>query len=236
MLHSGGLDDGPGHVFRMASADELRVVDAEESHQGVPSGTLEQGASKNSLLFASFVADPAEDDIFNPVSGQGISAVAAEEGENAPGGGAAAAGAVAPGEIPSSSAGKPAPVGRPRYIQCRSDAHLHAVLARKQRGFNRKNPEKKLEMVLFDAARQHVCRVARVLAQPRGHCLLCGLDGSGRRSVTRLAAFAQGCDLIEPDISSSSNYSIQDWREDLKNALLQSGLQGKQIAMVVLES
>lgn len=139
-----------------------------------------------------------------------------------------------PGPAPAQGVG--ASSGRPRYIQCRSDAHLHAVLARKQRGYNRKHSSHKLEMVLFDAARQHVCRVARVLAQPRGHCLLCGLDGSGRRSVTRLAAYAQNCDLIEPDVSNASHYSLQDWREDLKNALLQSGLHGKQVAMAVLES
>lgn len=68
----------------------------------------------------------------------------------------------------------------------------------------------------------HVCRIHRVLSQPRGHALLVGVGGSGRKSLARLAAYLGQLRVFAIELTSS--YRLAEFREDLKALYRQTGI------------
>ncbi|XP_021567645.1 dynein heavy chain 10, axonemal [Carlito syrichta] len=83
----------------------------------------------------------------------------------------------------------------------------------------------KMNLVLFDNALEHLTRVHRIIRMDRGHALLIGLGGSGKQSLSRLAAFTAGCEVFE--ILLSRGYSEANFRDDLKRLYLQLGIENK---------
>lgn len=70
-----------------------------------------------------------------------------------------------------------------------------------------------LTLVMFLNVCQ-VARIVRIVLNDGGHALLVGVGGSGKQSLSRLAAFICGYSVSQ--IVISSTYSINDLKEDLK--------------------
>ena len=99
-----------------------------------------------------------------------------------------------------------------QYMQVRDMTSLRKVLIEKLAEYNENFAE--MNLVLFDAAIEHITRVCRIIDSPRGHALLVGVGGSGKQSLARLACFIMKVDVLS--ILVSQNYGMIELRTDLQ--------------------
>lgn len=90
--------------------------------------------------------------------------------------------------------------------------------------YNERMPEK-MNIVLFDDALEHLTRIHRGLRLQRGHVMLVGVGGSGKASLTRLAAFTAGCEMFQ--VTLCRGYNEAAFKEDLKKLYNQLGIERK---------
>ena len=71
-----------------------------------------------------------------------------------------------------------------------------------------------MDLVLFDDAMKHVCKISRIISASAGHALLVGVGGSGKQSLSRLASSI--CQFRTTTIMISSTYGLNELKIDLQ--------------------
>lgn len=98
--------------------------------------------------------------------------------------------------------------------------------------YNGVNHSKKMNLVLFVAAIEHVVKIHRIITTEFGHALLMGVGGSGRKSLTELAVFIAAYDTFQIEISKA--YDFNAWRDDMRQKLFMScGVDEKQTVFLL---
>ena len=80
--------------------------------------------------------------------------------------------------------------------------------------YNQGSMQRTLTPTMVSVAVTHLLRIERCLRTPRASMLLVGATGSGRRRLTRLAAFVSGHKLVE--LRSDPSYTYSTFMEDLR--------------------
>jgi dynein heavy chain len=111
---------------------------------------------------------------------------------------------------------------------------LRQVVDAKQRAHNEQSRGQKFELVLFDAALEHLCRISRLLASDRGSALLVGVGGSGKQSLTRLAAYLAGATPFQ--ITITKQYNQQALFDDIKLMYKLAGFKGQKVAFIFTDA
>jgi dynein heavy chain len=113
---------------------------------------------------------------------------------------------------------------------------LRALVEQRQRDFNAAAGARgiKQELVLFDAALEHLSRIARLMACDRGSALLVGVGGSGKQSLTRLAAQLAGAQPVQ--ITITKQYNAAALFEDIKAMYKLAGFKGQKVAFIFTDA
>lgn len=111
---------------------------------------------------------------------------------------------------------------------------LEAMTSRLQEALREYNDTNAvMDLVLFEDAMKHVCKISRITTADQGHALLVGVGGSGKQSLTKLASFINSYTTMSIMISSS--YGLGDLKIDLQTYYMKSGVKDEGVMFLFTE-
>ncbi|KAJ8937861.1 hypothetical protein NQ314_011689, partial [Rhamnusium bicolor] len=123
-------------------------------------------------------------------------------------------------------------IGDPKYFPIKDFKHLSRLLNDALSGYN--DLVAAMNLVLFEDAMYHICRINRIMEAPRGNALLVGVGGSGKQSLTRLAAFISSFEVFQ--IQLKKGYSMNDMKANIGSLYLKSGLKSVGIVFLMTDA
>ena len=91
-----------------------------------------------------------------------------------------------------------------------------------------------MNLVLFEDAMKHICRISRIISNPGGHALLVGVGGAGKQSLSKLSAHL--CGMSTYMIVISGSYNVSSLKEDLQKMYKSAGLKGEGVLWLFTDS
>ncbi|VDI07166.1 dynein heavy chain, axonemal [Mytilus galloprovincialis] len=123
-------------------------------------------------------------------------------------------------------------IGDTKYNSVDSWQSLNKILTEALDSYNDFNAV--MNLVLFEDAMAHVARINRILEAPRGNALLIGVGGSGKQSLSRLAASISGLDVFQ--IQLKKGYGITDLKTDLGMLYIKTGLKNANMMFLMTDA
>ncbi|XP_049624579.1 dynein axonemal heavy chain 17 [Suncus etruscus] len=123
-------------------------------------------------------------------------------------------------------------VGDSKYFVVSDVAFLNKILVDALDSYNEVNAV--MNLVLFEDAVAHVCRINRILEAPRGNALLVGVGGSGKQSLSRLAAYISALDVFQ--ITLKKGYAIPDLKLDLASQYIKAAVKNVPSVFLMTDS
>ena len=120
-------------------------------------------------------------------------------------------------------------VGDPKYSPVEGWAQLNKILVDALDNYNELNAA--MNLVLFEDAMMHICRINRIFESPRGNALLIGVGGSGKQSLSRLAASISSLEVFQ--VQLRKGYGIADLKLDLANLYVKAGTKNVGVVLAV---
>ena len=122
--------------------------------------------------------------------------------------------------------------GQNTYCSVESAEALKKVVDMKLVEYNESNAM--MDLVLFEQAAQHISRISRIIINPAGNAMLIGVGGSGKQSLSRLAAFISGFEVRQLQITGS--FKVDDLLEAFKEMFKLSGVKGQQLVYLMTDT